>query len=108
MLAAPGPRVDRQMPGLPVRSPPGRGQHGGGDFLFHQQKTHLALPRRFHQFHRLATRVSDDEGGAGFLERCCKHFDGGGHCEVSRKFFSVSATMTEPVSASNGAEGVRR
>ena len=86
----------------------GRGQHGGGDFLFHQQKTHLALPRRFHQFHRLATRVSDDEGGAGFLERCCKHFDGGGHCEVSRKFFSVSATMTEPVSASNGAEGVRR
>ncbi len=87
---------------------PRRSQHGAGDFLLHQQKTHLALPCRFHQFHRLATGVSDDEGGAGFLERCRKHFDGGGHCKISREFFSVAATMAEPVPASNRAEQARR
>ena len=58
---------------------PGRGQHRAGDFLLHQQKPHLALPRGFHQFHRFAARVPDDERGAGFLERGSKHFDGRGH-----------------------------
>ncbi len=43
-----GPRVDRQIPGTASQVAPGRGQHGAGDFLFHQEKAHLALTRRFH------------------------------------------------------------
>ena len=63
---------------------PGRSQHGAGHFLFHQQKTHLALARRFHQFDRLAARMPHDERRAGVLERRGQHFDGRRHCQVSR------------------------
>ena len=66
---------------------PGCGEHGAGDFLFHQQKTHLALARRFHQFDRLAARMPDDEGGAGVLERRCEHVDGGGHLQSLPEIF---------------------
>ena len=68
---------------------PGRGQHGAGDFLFHQEKTHLPLTRRFHQFNRLAARVTDDERRAGILESCGQHFDGCGHCGFSRSVREV-------------------
>jgi hypothetical protein len=63
---------------------PGRGQHGAGHFLFHQQKTHLALARRFHQLDRLAAGMADDERRAGVLERRGQHFDGRRHSLVSR------------------------
>jgi hypothetical protein len=80
MLAAARPACRQVDSAAAGEVAPGRRQHGAGDFLLHQQKPHLALPCRFHQFDRLAARMSDDEGSTGFLERGCKHFDGRGHC----------------------------
>ena len=63
---------------------PGRGQHGAGHFLFHQEKPHLALTCGFHQFDRLAARMTHDERRAGVFERGGQHFDGRRHCQFSR------------------------
>ena len=63
---------------------PGRGQHGAGHLLFHQQKPHLTLARRFHQLDQFAAGMADDERRAGILERRGQHFDGRRHSQVSR------------------------
>ena len=66
---------------------PGRGQHGAGDLLLHQQEPHLALARRLHQLDQFAAGMPDDEGRAGILERGRQHFDRGGHWQKSPEYF---------------------
>src|ERR1700679_3832488 len=72
---------------LTMLAAPGRSQHRAGDFLLHQEKPHLSLARRFHQFHRFTAGVADDERRAGVPECGCEHFDSGGHGKRLPKIF---------------------
>ena len=74
-----GPARGEAYSGAAGEVAPGRGQHRAGDFLLHQEKPHLSLACRFHQFHRFTAGMADDEGRAGVPERGGEHFDSGGH-----------------------------
>lgn len=58
---------------------PGRGQHGAGHLLLHEQEAHLALAGRLHQLDRLAARMADDKRRTGILEGAREHFNGRRH-----------------------------
>src|SRR5262249_48617369 len=47
--------------------------------LLHQGEAHVALPRRVHELDCLATRMPDDEGCAGILDRVGRDFHHCGH-----------------------------
>ena len=79
MLAAPGPRVDRQMPGLPVMSPQVAASMAPATSCFISRKRIWRWRAGLHQLDRLAARMADDEGRAGLLERLRKHLDSCGH-----------------------------
>ena len=84
MLAAPGPRVERHTPGLPVISPQVAASMAPATSCFIKQEAHLPLAAGLHQLDQLAAGVADDERRARLLEGSGKHLDGCGHARSSR------------------------
>jgi len=69
---------------MPSDLSPRRSQHAASNFLFHQQKTHLALSRCFHQLDRFSARMSDDEWCADLVEGFSEDLNRGRHPRNSR------------------------